>query len=55
MAKAMAMGPEARAAMGAAGHENARTHYSVEAMCGATLEIYARLIARNRAGRPGTR
>lgn len=51
MAKLMAMGPEARAAMGAAGHENARTHYSVEAMCGATLEIYARLIARNRAGR----
>ncbi|MBC7103093.1 MAG: glycosyltransferase family 4 protein [Parvibaculum sp.] len=55
MAKVMAMGPEARAAMGAAGHENARTHYSVEAMCGATLEIYARLIARNRASRPGTR
>lgn len=55
MAKVMAMGPEARAAMGAAGHENARTHYSVEAMCGATLEIYARLIARNRAGGSGTR
>ncbi|GMV61877.1 MAG: hypothetical protein AMXMBFR74_10460 [Parvibaculum sp.] len=55
MAKLMAMGREARAAMGAAGHENARTHYSVEAMCGATLEIYARLIARNRAGGPGTR
>lgn len=53
MAKVMAMGPEARAAMGAAGHENAVAHYSVGAMCGATLEIYARLIARNRAGRPG--
>ena len=55
MAKVMEMGPEARAAMGAAGYENAMTHYSVEAMCGATLDIYARLIARNRAGRPGTR
>lgn len=55
MAKVMAMGPAARAAMGAAGYENARTYYSVEAMCETTLAIYARLIARNRAGGSGAR
>ncbi|MFN3627127.1 glycosyltransferase family 4 protein [Parvibaculum sp.] len=53
MASVMAMGGAARAQMGAAGHDNAATHYSVGAMCGATLSIYARLIAQNRAaGRP---
>ncbi len=48
MARLVAMGGEARAAMGARGYANAATHYSVGAMCDATLAIYARLIARNR-------
>ncbi|MEQ8268535.1 MAG: glycosyltransferase family 4 protein [Parvibaculum sp.] len=51
MARAMAMGAEARAAMGARGYANATTHYSVDAMCDTTLGLYARLIARNRGGR----
>jgi hypothetical protein len=51
MASVMAMGGAARAQMGAAGHDNAATHYSVGAMCGATLSIYARLIAQKRAAR----
>lgn len=49
MARVAGMDAAARAAMGAAGHENAATHYSVGAMCGATLAIYARLIGQNRA------
>lgn len=53
MARVMATGRDARAAMGAAGHENAARHYSVGAMCEATLSIYARLIGRNRAGAAG--
>jgi hypothetical protein len=51
MARVMEMGPEARAAMGAAGHRNAARHYSVGVMCAATLGIYAGLIAKNRAAR----
>ena len=49
MARVARMDEAARAAMGAAGHANAATHYSVGAMCGATLAIYARLIGQNRA------
>lgn len=51
MARVMEMGPEARAAMGAAGYQNATTHYSAARMCATTLAIYARLIAQNRAGK----
>ena len=51
MARVMEMGADARAAMGAAGHKNAATHYSVGVMCTTTLGIYARLIAGNRAGK----
>lgn len=51
MARMIAMGPEARAAMGARGYANAATHYSVGAMCDTTLALYARLISRNR-GQP---
>lgn len=53
MARLIAMDADARNAMGAAGHENASRHYSVAAMCEATLSIYARLIGRNRAGAEG--
>lgn len=54
MARVAGMDAATRAAMGAAGHDNAATHYSVGAMCGATLSIYARLIGQNRApaGKP---
>lgn len=54
MARVEGMDTAARAAMGAAGHDNAATHYSVAAMCGATLSIYARLVAQSRApaGKP---
>jgi glycosyltransferase involved in cell wall biosynthesis len=48
MARSMAMGAQARAAMGEAGLANARAHYSVGAMCDATLGIYAQLIAKRR-------
>lgn len=48
MRKAVEMGPEARVAMGAKGHENAVTHYSVGVMCETTLGIYAQLIAKRR-------
>tara|TARA_Y100001933_G_scaffold265245_2_gene338054 strand:- start:7494 stop:8699 length:1206 start_codon:yes stop_codon:yes gene_type:complete len=48
MKKAVEMGPEARAAMGARGHENAVAHYSVGVMCETTLGIYAQLIAKRR-------
>lgn len=51
MARMMEMGPDARAAMGAAGHRNATTHYSAARMCATTLGIYARLITQNRAAR----
>lgn len=46
MARLMALGPEARAAMGARGRAHAAAHYSVAAMCDTTLAIYARLLAR---------
>lgn len=46
MAQLIALGPQGRAAMGARGRAHAATHYSVAAMCGTTLGIYARLIAR---------
>ncbi|MEX0839855.1 MAG: glycosyltransferase family 4 protein [Parvibaculum sp.] len=46
MARLMALGPEARAAMGARGRAHAVAHYSVAAMCDTTLGIYARLLAR---------
>ncbi|MCF8470954.1 MAG: glycosyltransferase family 4 protein [Parvibaculum sp.] len=51
MARVIALGPEARAEMGRRGHENAATHYSVGAMCEATLSIYARLLAARRTSR----
>ncbi|WP_246176676.1 glycosyltransferase family 4 protein [Parvibaculum sedimenti] len=40
--------PEARRGMGERGRANALAHYSVGAMTGATLDVYARLIARSR-------
>ncbi|MDX5366768.1 MAG: glycosyltransferase family 4 protein [Alphaproteobacteria bacterium] len=54
MTRVEGMDTAARAAMGTAGHDNAATHYSVAAMCGATLSIYARLVAQSRApaGKP---
>jgi glycosyltransferase involved in cell wall biosynthesis len=44
MADAIAAGPERRAAMGAAGMTRARRLYSLEAMCEATLGVYARVL-----------
>jgi glycosyltransferase involved in cell wall biosynthesis len=44
MAEAIAVGPERRAAMGAAGQARARRLYSAAAMCEATLDVYARLV-----------
>jgi glycosyltransferase involved in cell wall biosynthesis len=44
MAKAIAVGPDRRAAMGAAGRSHARRLYSVEAMCEGTLDVYARVL-----------
>lgn len=44
MAAMLDLGPEARRHMGVRGRANVLAHYSVEAMTGATLEIYARLI-----------
>src|SRR6185312_13797175 len=41
---AIALGPQARARMGAAAAERARRLYSVEAMCAATLAVYARVL-----------
>ncbi|MEN6544213.1 glycosyltransferase family 4 protein [Parvibaculum sp.] len=49
------LGPEARRAMGERGRANALAHYSVGTMTGATLDVYARLIARNRDKRDGTK
>ncbi|MDO8839181.1 MAG: glycosyltransferase family 4 protein [Parvibaculum sp.] len=46
MARLMTIGPDARAAMGARGRIHAAAHYSVTAMCDATLGIYDRLLAR---------
>lgn len=47
MRAALASGPQERAAMGAHGRQNVLAHFSVEAMCAATLDVYARLLARN--------
>ena len=44
MAEAIAVGPERRAAMGAAGQARTRRLYSVAAMCEATLEVYAAVL-----------
>jgi glycosyltransferase involved in cell wall biosynthesis len=44
LAAAVALGPDGRAAMGAAGMERGRRLYSVDAMCQATLEVYARIM-----------
>ena len=43
---AIALGPEGRARMGAAAAERARRLYSVEAMCAATLAVYAQVLER---------
>jgi glycosyltransferase involved in cell wall biosynthesis len=43
---AIALGPEGRARMGVAAAERARRLYSVEAMCAATLAVYARVLGR---------
>ncbi|MGZ6010714.1 MAG: glycosyltransferase family 4 protein, partial [Caulobacteraceae bacterium] len=45
---AIALGPKARAQMGAAAAQRARRLYSVEAMCAATLAVYARVLERRR-------
>lgn len=45
---AIALGPEGRMRMGAQAAERARRLYSVEAMCAATLEVYARVLERRR-------
>ena len=47
MAKALAATPAKRAAMGAAASARARRLYSVDAMCEATLKVYARLVGRS--------
>jgi len=44
LAEAIDIGPAARAAMGAAGQMRARRLYSAQAMCEATMEVYARLL-----------
>ncbi|HXQ12096.1 MAG TPA: glycosyltransferase family 4 protein [Caulobacteraceae bacterium] len=51
MAQAIEAGPKRRAAMGRAGMARARRLYSVEAMCEATLQVYARVL-ENCAGGP---
>jgi glycosyltransferase involved in cell wall biosynthesis len=48
LARAIDVGPGRRAAIGQAGIERARRLYSVDAMCAATLRVYARL-AKERA------
>jgi glycosyltransferase involved in cell wall biosynthesis len=45
---AIALGPEGRARMGEAAAERARRLYSVQAMCAATLAVYARVLGRRR-------
>ncbi len=44
LARAMALPPDQRQAIGQAGAERARRLYSVDAMCEATLEVYARVL-----------
>ena len=45
---AIALGPEARLRMGQVAAERARRLYSVEAMCAATLAVYAQVLERGR-------
>jgi glycosyltransferase involved in cell wall biosynthesis len=45
---AIALGPEGRASMGQAAAERARRLYSVDAMCAATLQVYAQVLGRDR-------
>lgn len=45
---AIALGPEGRARLGAAAAERARRLYSVDAMCAATLKVYAQVLERRR-------
>ncbi|MDB5459729.1 MAG: glycosyl transferase [Caulobacteraceae bacterium] len=45
LAQAIQAGPEGRAAMGRAAMERARRLYSVDAMCAATLKVYADVLA----------
>jgi glycosyltransferase involved in cell wall biosynthesis len=47
LARALAVTPAKRAKMGAAAAARARRLYSVDAMCEATLNVYARLVGRN--------
>ena len=46
MERAILVGPEARRRMGQAASERARRLYSVEAMCDATLQVYADVLRR---------
>ena len=52
MRRLIDLGAEGRRAMGAHGRANARARYSLAAMARATLDVYANLIARARAGAP---
>ena len=53
MAKAIEMGPARLAAMGQAAANRARRLYSVDAMCEATLDAYARVLAARNSGFQG--
>ncbi len=48
LARVIALSPAERDAIGQAGAERARRLYSVEAMCQATLDLYADILARRR-------
>jgi glycosyltransferase involved in cell wall biosynthesis len=48
LARAIALTPAQRAAIGEAGAERARRLYSVEAMCAATLDVYAKVLEARR-------
>jgi glycosyltransferase involved in cell wall biosynthesis len=50
MTKAIDLGPPRLAAMGQAAANRARRLYSVDAMCEATLDAYARVLAARRSG-----
>lgn len=50
MSKAIKMGPARLAAMGQAAANRARRLYSVDAMCEATLDAYARVLAARNSG-----
>ena len=50
MAKSIEMGPARLAAMGQAAANRARRLYSVDAMCEATLDAYARVLAARNSG-----